>query len=366
MSGSGKKIVVAMSGGVDSSVAASLLVEQGFDVHGVSLRMWEENHGPRVCSDHRGAVEVAKLLGISYTLLDLRGQFVEQVVKPFAADYLSGRTPNPCVACNRDFKLGTLLKWAHAQGAEFVATGHYARLARDASTARVALLRGADRGKDQSYFLFALSQEQLAQTWFPLGEMQKTEVRERARRLALPAAERPESQDICFGDYKSLVAAYARESESAGGEVVDRSGKVLGRHGGIHGVTIGQRRGLGISAEEPLYVVEIDDRSKRVVVGKKPELLSAGLTARAVHWQELPNASEFAAEVQIRYRAPAVTCVIRLQSDSRCEVRFHEPAAAVTPGQAAVFYHGEKVLGGGWIERAIKEERQQATGNWQQ
>jgi tRNA-specific 2-thiouridylase len=355
MSGLGKKIVVAMSGGVDSSVAASLLVEQGFDVQGVSLRMWEENRGPRVCSDHRGAEEVAKLLGIPHTLLDLRGQFVEQVVKPFAADYLSGRTPNPCVACNRDFKLGTLLKWARAQGADYVATGHYARLAREDSTAQVSLLRGADRGKDQSYFLFALSQMQLAHTLFPLGEMHKSQVREQARRLALPVAERPESQDICFGDYKALVASYARQSQSSGGEVVDRTGTVLGRHGGIHGVTVGQRRGLGISAAEPLYVLQIEEDTRRVVVGKKRDLLSAGLTARAVNWQELPNASEFEAEVQIRYRAPAVACVIRPQNDHRCEVRFHDPIAAVTPGQAAVFYNGEKLLGGGWIERALPE-----------
>ena len=354
MSGSAKKIVVAMSGGVDSSVAASLLVEQGFDVHGVSLRMWEENHGPRVCSDHRGAAEVAKLLAIPHTLLDLRGQFVEQVVKPFAADYLNGRTPNPCIACNRDFKLGTLLKWAREQGAEFVATGHYARLLRDSSAGHVSLLRGADRGKDQSYFLFALSQEQLAHTRFPLGEMQKTEVRERAHRLALPAAERPESQDICFGDYKALVASYAGESETSTGEVVDRSGKILGRHGGIHGVTIGQRRGLGISAAEPLYVVEIDDQSKRVVVGTKQELLSAGLIARRVNWQDLTSQSEFEAEVQIRYRAPAVACVIRPHDNHCCEVYFHDPIAAVTPGQAAVFYRGDKVLGGGWIERALR------------
>jgi tRNA-uridine 2-sulfurtransferase len=350
----GKKIVVAMSGGVDSSVAAGLLVEQGYDVQGVSLRMWEENQGPRVCSDHRGAVEVAKLLGISHTLLDLRAQFVDTVVKPFARDYLHGRTPNPCVACNRDFKLGTLLRWAREQGADYVATGHYARIARDESVSRVSLLRGIDRSKDQSYFLFALSRDQLASTLFPLGEMRKTEVREKARRLGLPVAERQESQDICFGDYKALVASYAGESEVAGGEVVDRKGKVLGRHGGIHGVTIGQRRGLGISAAEPLYVVEIEDHTKRVVVGKKDELASAGLMARSVNWLEAPSAGEIEAEVQIRYRAPAIACVIRPSGDQVCEVRFREPVKAVTPGQAAVFYRGDQLLGGGWIERALR------------
>jgi tRNA-specific 2-thiouridylase len=350
----GKKIVVAMSGGVDSSVAAALLVEQGYDVQGVSLRMWEENQGPRVCSDHRGAGEVAELLGIPHTLLDLRAQFVETVVKPFASDYLHGRTPNPCVACNRDFKLGTLLKWAREQGADCVATGHYARIARGESASQVALFRGADRGKDQSYFLFALSQQQLAHTYFPLGELHKTEVRDQARRLGLPVAERQESQDICFGDYKALVASYANERDMACGDVTDRTGKVLGRHGGIHGVTIGQRRGLGISAAEPLYVVDIEDETKRVVVGNKNELASSGLIARSVNWLEAPSENEMEAEVQIRYRSPPVACAIRQGDDRACEVRFKEPVTAVTPGQAAVFYRGERLIGGGWIERALR------------
>ena len=349
-----EKIVVAMSGGVDSSLAAALLVEQGYNVQGVSLRMWEENQGPRVCSDHRGAAEVAALLGISHTLLDLRAQFIETVVKPFASDYLHGRTPNPCVACNRDFKLGTLLKWAREQGADYVATGHYARIARDESGSHVALFRGADRGKDQSYFLFALSRDQLAHTVFPLGELYKTQVRDHARRLGLPVAERQESQDICFGDYKALVASYANESDMACGDVTDRTGKVLGRHRGIHGVTIGQRRGLGISAAEPLYVVDIEDETKRVVVGKKNELASHGLSARSVRWLEAPSENEMEAEVQIRYRAPAVRCVIRQSDDRACEVRFKEPVTAVTPGQAAVFYRGEQLIGGGWIEKVIK------------
>jgi tRNA-specific 2-thiouridylase len=349
------KIVVAMSGGVDSSVAAGLLVEQGYDVQGVSLRMWEcDKVGPRTCSDYIGAKGVAETLGISHTLLDLRLQFVETVVKPFARDYLRGRTPNPCVACNRDFKLGTLLDWAKKQGADYVATGHYAKIVTDEGAKRVSLFRGADRGKDQSYFLFALSQEQLAHTLFPLGEMRKSEVRERARQFGLAVADRPESQDICFGDYKALVATYAKESELRGGEVVDRAGKVLGQHGGVHTVTVGQRRGLGISGAAPLYVVDIDEQSKRVVVGKKNDLSCAGLVARSVNWLEEPGA-EMEAEVQIRYRAPAVACRIRPESNGTCEVRFAEAFPAVTPGQAAVFYRGERLLGGGWIERAIRD-----------
>ena len=348
-----KKIVVAMSGGVDSSVAASLFVEQGYRVHGVSLRMWDENRGPRVCSDHRGAAEVAGMLGIPHTLLDLRAQFSATVVKPFARDYLHGRTPNPCVACNRDFKLGTLLNWAREQGADFVATGHYARIThQDGSHA--ALFRGADGAKDQSYFLFALSQEQLARALFPLGEMHKSEVRERARRLGLPAAERPESQDICFGDYKELVASYADKDEVCNGDVINRSGTVLGRHRGIHSVTVGQRRGLGIAAAEPLYVIDIDSKTKQVVVGKKEELRCTGLIASGVNWIDLPDQIEFVAEVQVRYRAPAVPSAVRPGANGSCEVVFHETLQGVTPGQAAVFYRGDQVLGGGWIESALR------------
>jgi tRNA-specific 2-thiouridylase len=235
-----------------------------------------------------------------------------------------------------------------------VATGHYARIAHADCASSTKLLRGADRAKDQSYFLFALSRDQLAHTDFPLGGMRKEEVRERARRLGLPAAERPESQDICFGDYKALVASYAGREEASAGDVVDRAGKVLARHGGIHGVTVGQRRGLGISGAAPLYVLEIEDETKRVVVGTKNELASRGLIARSVNWLDDPAPGEIDAAVQIRYRAPAVACVIRRSDDETCEVQFQEPVMAVTPGQAAVFYRGEQVIGGGWIERAIR------------
>jgi tRNA-uridine 2-sulfurtransferase len=351
-----KKVVVAMSGGVDSSVAAGLLVEQGHDVQGVSLRLWEgEKLGPRNCSDHRGAQEIAAILGIHHTLLDLRAQFVETVVRPFAHDYLRGRTPNPCIACNRDFKLGMLLKWAVEQGADCIATGHYARVVRDEAGGRVSLFRGADTRKDQSYFLFALSHYQLAHTLFPLGAMQKSDVREQARRLGLPVADRPESQDICFGDYQALVKSYAREDEIVSGDVVNRSGKVLGQHEGIHGVTIGQRRGLGISASRPLYVVDIEEESKRVVVGTKEELGCKGLIAGSTNWIESSDEDEIAAEVQIRYRSPAIPCVVRRTVEGTSEVRFTEDFSAVTPGQAAVFYRGDRLLGGGWITRAIRE-----------
>jgi tRNA-specific 2-thiouridylase len=349
-----EKIVVALSGGVDSSVAAALLVEQGHEVLGVSLRMWEENRGPRVCSDHRGAEQVAEHLEIPHELIDLRAKFVDTVVKPFAGAYLHGRTPNPCVACNRDFKLGTLLAWARQQGADCVATGHYARVQQDEVTSRAKLSRGVDRTKDQSYFLFALSQEQLTHTIFPLGGLHKSDVREKARSLGLPAAERPESQDICFGDYKALVASHAGDEELGAGVVVDRAGNVLGTHRGIHSVTIGQRHGLGIAASEPLYVLEIDAASKRIIVGKKDELGCQGLRARDVNWIA-PNVEDrMTAQVQIRYRAPAVPCIIETSNDGRAQVHFEDSFPAVTPGQAAVFYRGDEVLGGGWIEQALR------------
>ncbi|HKA34689.1 MAG TPA: tRNA 2-thiouridine(34) synthase MnmA [Candidatus Binatia bacterium] len=348
------KIVVAMSGGVDSSVTAALLVEQGYDVEGASLRLWEAPRpAPRSCSDHRGAAEIAAALGIRHTLIDARADFTQAVVRPFVGEYIAGRTPNPCVACNRDFKLGILLEWARRRGADYVATGHYARVERDRETGRSALARGVDRQKDQSYFLFALSQDQLAATLFPLGDLEKSEVRAVARRLALSVAERPESQDVCFGDYRAFVETLADPAELHGGEIVDRAGNVLGYHEGLHRLTIGQRKGLGISAAEPLYVLEIDEATRRVVVGGREELNSFGLVAGSLNWIEPPAATEFAAEVQVRYRARAIPCRVGLLADGRCETRFASAFPAVTPGQAAVFYRGETVLGGGWIERSL-------------
>lgn len=343
-----------MSGGVDSSVAAGLLLEEGYDVAGVSLRLWEyEREDPKNCSDYRGAEKVANLLRIPHTLLDLRSEFLKEVAEPFAQSYLEGRTPNPCIACNRDFKLGVLLNWAREHEADYVATGHYARVERDPLTGHSALCRGADRRKDQSYFLFALSQDQLRHTLFPLGNLNKEEVRRKACHFGLPVADRLESQDICFGDYKALVESFAAPSDLCSGEIVDRAGKLLGHHQGIHGVTVGQRKGLGLSSGRRLYVLEIDREKKRVTVGAKEELGRRGLVARSVNWIEPPEKEEILAEVQIRYRAPSVPCVVRINGDENCEVHFHEPFPSVTPGQAAVFYREDRVLGGGWIERAI-------------
>jgi tRNA-specific 2-thiouridylase len=224
----------------------------------------------------------------------------------------------------------------------------------NASGRTYSLLRGLDREKDQSYFLFSLSQEQLARILFPVGGLTKREVRAEARRFALPVADRPDSQDICLGDYRDLVESLAEEKERPGGEIVDQEGRVLGRHAGIHRVTIGQRKGLGLSAAHPLYVVGIDGGSKRVVVGGRADLDCAGLIARSAQWVEPPDREEISAEIQVRYRAPAVRCRVRFLSADKFQAHFETPFPAVTPGQAAVLYQGERALGGGWIERAIK------------
>ncbi len=341
-----------MSGGVDSSVAAGLLVEQGYQVEGVSLRLWEAgNLGPRNCSDHRGAAEVAALLGIPHTVLDQRTAFRKAVVAPFARSYLDGATPNPCIACNREFKFEKLSAWAGARGISRVATGHYARIQRRSGGA--SLLRGSDRNKDQSYFLFALSPRQLEHTEFPLGELHKETVRAKAREMGLPVAERPESQDICLGDHRTVVESFARPDQLGSGEIVDGRGNVLGRHDGVHGFTVGQRRGLGIAAPEPLYVLRIDAGRRRVVVGPREALTTPSFTAGRLNWLGTPPDGETAAEVQIRYRSAPVPCTLRPLGGRGVEVSPHEPLPSVTPGQAAVFYRDDRVLGGGWIDKPV-------------
>ncbi len=342
--------MVAMSGGVDSSVAAAVLLEQGYRVEGVSLRLWDSSRrGPRICSDHRDAAVVARYLGIAHSLIDEREEFDRRVVAPFVAAYAAGRTPNPCAACNSDFKLGLLLDRVLARGASLVATGHYARVERRGE--EVVLRRGVDAQRDQSYFLFGLSRRQLAHAAFPLGAWTKSEVRRRATELGLPVADKLDSQDLCFGDPAALVRTRAMGGRA--GEIVDGEGRVLGRHGGIERFTIGQRRGLGVAGPAPLYVHALDARRSRVVVRAEPPR-ARGLVAGRWSWiGEPPSPDEWVA-AQIRYRHPPLAArVVASDGGARARVEFERPAVAVAPGQAVVVYRGDEVLGGGWIERPV-------------
>jgi tRNA-uridine 2-sulfurtransferase len=340
--------VVAMSGGVDSSVAAALLLEQGWRVEGVSLRLWDSpRRDDRICSDHRDAARVARHLGIPHHEIDERERFERRVVAPFVAAYAAGRTPNPCVACNGDFKLGSLLEWAVARGARIVATGHYARVTRE--DGRMALRRGADARRDQSYFLFSLGRGQLERVAFPLGDWTKQDVRRRASELGLPTAEKLDSQDLCFGDPAALVRARGAGGEA--GDVVDETGRALGRHSGVERFTVGQRRGLGVAAGSPLYVRAMDAPSRRVIVGAPPR--AGALVARGWSWVGDPPAEGEPVLAQIRYRHEPVAARVAPSADrTGMRVVFARPAVAVAPGQAVVLYRGDEVLGGGWIERA--------------
>lgn len=365
-----KLIAVAMSGGVDSSTAAGLLHHQGHLVVGVTMQLWSPCRLPelspgdatgRCCSldDFHDARAVARHLGIPHVAVNIEKRFEQQVVKPFIDEYLAGRTPIPCTLCNSLIKFGQFLNMAASVGADRIATGHYARIRRDDVTGRRQLLMGADPAKDQSYFLFGLTQQQLARTRFPLGEYAKSEVRDKARELGLLIAAKEESQEICFvpnGDYTAFIDAYFREQGvdpvDARGDIVDRDGQVLGEHAGVHRFTIGQRRGLGIATGEPLYVISTDPATQRVVVGRDNELLSDRLVATGVNWISIAGLSEpTRARVRIRHKHQAAPATLHPTSDaSRVEVSFEEPQRAVTPGQAAVFYSNDLVLGGGWIE----------------
>lgn len=344
----GPRIVVAMSGGVDSSVAAALLRDAGYRVEGVSLRLWDSaRRDDRVCSDHRDAGRVAEALGIPHSVVDERAAFERAVVRPFVEAYAAGTTPNPCVTCNGEFKLGSLLERALARGADVVATGHYARVKRRGDA--FVLRRGRDGARDQSYFLFALTRRQLARVVFPLGEWTKAEVRRRAAELGLPTADKAESQDLCFGDPARLVQS--RGEGGRAGDVVDDRGERLGGHGGIERFTIGQRRGLGIAAAEPLYVRALDRAAARVVVGRTPPR-SASLLATGWNWIGEPPAADEQLAVQVRYRQPPLAGRVAPVAPGRVRVDFEHPALAVAPGQAVVVYRGDEVVGGGWIAEA--------------
>ncbi len=363
-------VAVAMSGGVDSSVVAGLLRRQGISVIGLTMQLWNQRRLPelvpqggavgRCCSldDIYDARFVASVLGISYYVVNFEDRFEEQVVKPFVADYLAGRTPIPCTLCNNFIKFDQFIEMADGVGADKIATGHYARLSFDENTSRYQMRTGVDSSKDQSYFLFGLTQPQLARTLFPLGGMQKSEVRQLAKELALPVAEKNDSQEICFvpnGDYAGFMDAYLREQgidpAPTKGEIIDTAGRIVGYHEGTHHFTVGQRRGLRIAAPEPLYVIATEPSAQRVIVGSGTDLKGTSLIARRVNWLSIaPIDAPRRARVKIRNKHVAAAATL-LPADglASVEVHFDEPQRAITPGQAAVFYDEHLVLGGGWI-----------------
>jgi len=349
------KVVVALSGGVDSSVAAALLMEQGYEVVGVTMRLWsapgceEEN---RCCTPHTRelAAQLAEQLGIPFHILDAQQAFRQAVVQRFLDGYSRGDTPNPCVYCNRYLKWDHLWQFAQFIGAEAIATGHYARL-REGTDGTYELWKGVDATKDQTYFLSLLTQQQLAHTLFPLGEYTKVEVRQIAHARQLPSADAPESQDLCFlgkRDYRDFLREYAPQAVQPG-EIVDRQGKVLGSHNGLAFYTIGQRKGMPASAQA-LYVYQKDLEQNRLVVATEAELGADSMQVREINWiAGNPPAEHFEAEVKIRFKAVPALAQIEVQPDGSAMVHFANPLRDITPGQLAVFYQGEKVLGGGWI-----------------
>jgi len=353
------RIVAAMSGGVDSSVAAGLLVEAGHEVIGLSMQLYDQREGDvrfgSCCTldDLHDARRVAGALGIPHYIVNFERQFDDEVIGDFVREYAAGRTPIPCVHCNGELKFSALVERARGLDADQVATGHYARVDWDETSRRHVLRRGVDPAKDQSYFLFTLGEAQLARARFPVGGMAKADVRAHARRLGLPVADKPDSHEICFvpsGDHAAFVERRAPEVRRPG-VFTDAEGRVVGRHEGVHRYTVGQRKGLGLSAGVPLYVLGIDAEAGTVTVGPREALDRDRCTASRVNWlsDAVPGAAR-RVSAQVRYRHRAATARVTALDDARAEIVFDEPQPAVTPGQAVVFYDGDVVVGGGWID----------------
>ena len=366
------RVMVAMSGGVDSSVAAGLMVEAGHEVVGLTMKLRDTGPEERAgrtsscCSpdDLMDARQVCDTLGIAHYIVDYREVFFSSVIQPFAESYLAGQTPNPCVLCNDHVKFKPLLERARALGADALATGHYAQVTE--SDGRYALRKAVCRDKDQSYFLFGLGQDELSRLMFPLGDMDKGAVRELAQQMGLPIWDKADSEDICFvpgGDYGRVVEKVVGEARvPSAGSIVDESGARLGQHRGVHRYTIGQRKGLGVSGGDRLYVLSVDASTDTVTVGPRARLMAAGLRAERCVWVDGARpGDQFEASVRFRYRSQDVPAEI-IAADDRMLVRFDAPRAAVAPGQAVVVYRGDVVLGGGWIETAITDTKASDNG----
>jgi len=354
----GKRVVIAMSGGVDSSVSAALLKEQGYDVIGVSLQLYDPLPRGDACrsktccslDDVLDAGRVAKKLGIPFEVIDLRTEFRQLVIENFIAEYSAGRTPNPCIRCNDLIKFDLLLDRARAMGADLLATGHYVRVTQD-SAGGFQLRTGLDPAKDQSYFLFTLTPDQLPQILFPVGMLEKSRVRELAASFGLPVAQKHESQEICFIPDNDYVGFLERNGlQQTPGDIVTIDGTVLGRHMGVHRYTIGQRKGLGVAWKQPLHVLALDTGGNRVIVAEAPELASLTLTAINANWIERPLQDTFSADCRIRYRHQPAPCRVSLRSSDSFDIEFEQPQTSIAPGQAAVLYAGDRVIGGGWIQ----------------
>ena len=363
-------VAVAMSGGVDSSTVAAVLLQRGRPIVGLTMQLWDQRRLPelqgdgpaqhRCCSldDVYDAKRVAQHLCFPHYVVNFEEQFEQRVVRPFVLEYLAGRTPIACTNCNTDVKFEPLLRMAHQIGAERLATGHYARIRKNEQTGRYQLLRARDDSKDQSYFLWGLTQAQLSRSEFPLGELTKEEVRNLARSVHLPVAEKPESMELCFvpnGNYVQFIHAYAREDgqplNDKEGDIVTEAGTVVGRHSGVHNYTIGQRKGLGFTTGKPIYVLAIDPEKNRVTVGEEDALRATAFEVENVNWVSIEEpATSLRAQVKIRHKHEPAAATVEALAGFRARITFDLPQRAITPGQAAAIYDGDTLLAGGWIK----------------